>query len=298
MKAFGRLSAVILGVFAFTSILFAEESSGDTSARQRVEKLVAGLTPQSGEIRLPGGLAKLNLPDSLRYLSPADAKTVIESIWGNPPDPTPSLGLIVPKGFDPIGDNSWAAEISYEEDGHVKDDEANSINYDDMLKKMKAGTKAANEERTKAGYKPVELIGWAARPHYDQQTHKLYWAKEIKFGDNSENTLNYNIRILGRQGVLVVNAIAGMPQLAEIEAVTPEVLSSVDFTDGNRYADFNPSTDRVATYGIAALVAGGIATKMGFFKGLWIAVLAGKKFIILGAVALFAMVKKFFGSKG
>lgn len=297
MKAIGHFAAALLSIFAYPSLLCAEDAGEESSARQRIEKLAAGLTPQSGEIALPGGMAKLNLPDSLRYLSPADAKTVLVAIWGNPPGEENSLGMIVPKGFNPLSQDAWAAEVNYEQDGHIKDDEADSINYDDMLKKMKEGANAANAERTKAGYEPVELVGWAARPHYDRQTHKLYWAKEIKFGNDSENTLNYNIRILGRQGMLVVNAIANMKQLPEIEAVTPEVLSSVEFTDGNRYADFNPSTDRVATYGIAALVAGGIATKMGFFKGLWLAVLAGKKFIILGAVALFAAVKKFFSSK-
>jgi uncharacterized membrane-anchored protein len=299
MKAIGHFALALFSVFAAPSLLAAEESAEESQVRQRIEKLAAGLSPQSGEISLPGGKAKLNLPDSLRYLGPADAQTVLVSIWGNPPDKgDPSLGLIVPKGFNPMSDDCWAVDVSYEEDGHVKDDEADSINYDDMLKTMKEGTKSANAERVKAGYEPVELVGWAAKPHYDRQTHKLYWAKEIKFGDGPENTLNYNIRILGRQGMLVLNAIAGMPQLAEIEAATPELLSTVEFTDGNRYADFNPSTDRVATYGIAALVAGGIATKMGFFKGLWLAVLAGKKFIILGVIALAAAAKKLFSSKG
>ena len=45
----------------------------------------------------------------------------------------------------------------------------------------------------------------------------------------------------------------------------------VDFQEGHRYADFTESTDKVATYGIAALVAGGIAAKVGLFKGLWVA---------------------------
>jgi uncharacterized membrane-anchored protein len=36
----------------------------------------------------------------------------------------------------------------------------------------------------------------------------MYWAKEINFGGDSENTLNYNIRVLGRKGVLLLNFIA------------------------------------------------------------------------------------------
>jgi uncharacterized membrane-anchored protein len=297
MKFLGFPVAVLSALFVFPALLIGEETSDETKVLQRMEKLAAGLTPQSGEVLLPGGQARFSLPDSLRYLSPADARTVLVAIWGNPPDGFSSLGLIVPKGFDPLGMEAWAVDINYEEDGHIKDDDAESINYADMLVKMKEGAKAGNAERIKAGYDPVELVGWAATPHYDRATHKLYWAKEIKFGENPENTLNYNIRILGRQGVLVLNAIAGMPQLQEIESLTPELLSAVEFTEGNRYADFNPGTDRLATYGVAALVAGSVATKMGFFKGLWVAILAGKKFVIMGAIALIFGIKKLFSLK-
>ena len=72
--------------------------------------------------------------------------------------------------------------------------------------------------RVDAGYEPIELVGWATPPRYDSRTHKLYWAKELKFGDSDENTLNYNIRILGRRGVLVLNAVAGMSQLALVQS--------------------------------------------------------------------------------
>lgn len=288
---------VIALLCALGTPLPAEEDAEEAKARAQLQQLVAGLNFQKGDITLTGGMARLALPENLRFLDPKDTETVLVKIWGNPPDPEPSLGLIVPKGFDPLGEKSWAVAIDYEEDGHVKDNDAESINYDDLLKKMQEGAKEANAERIKEGYPPVEVIGWAAKPRYDKTTHKLYWAKEFKFGDSEENTLNYNIRILGRQGVLVLNAIAGMPQLAEIEAAAPEILSTVDFTEGNRYADFNGSTDRVATYGIAALVAGGVAAKAGLFKTLWIAVLAFKKFIIIGAIALFAAVKKLFGGK-
>ncbi len=110
-----------------------------------------------------------------------------------------------------------------------------------------------------------------------------------------ENTLN-NLRILGRKGVLNLNAVASMSQLAAIEQNAPKILSAVDFNPGSRYADFKAkSGDKVATYGIAALVAGGAAAKAGLFKGLWLAILAGKKFIIIGVAAIAAWIRKLFG---
>ena len=117
--------------------------------------------------------------------------------------------------------------------------------------------------------------------------HKLYWAKQLKFGGGNEDTLNYNIRILGRRGVLVLNAVAAMSQLPEIERNAPKILAALDFNPGNRYADFSEASgDKVASYGIAALVAGGVAAKLGLFKGLWVLLLGAKKFVIIGVVAL------------
>jgi len=88
-----------------------------------------------------------------------------------------------------------------------------------------------------------------------------------------------------------------MSRFPEIEKATPQILSMVDFNAGNRYADYTPGTDKIATYGLAVLVAGGIAAKAGLFKGLLVALLAMKKFLIIGVIAVLAFVKKIFGRK-
>jgi len=145
----------------------------------------------------------------------------------------------------------------------------------------------------KEGYDAIELVGWASPPRYDSVAKKLYWAKELKFGDSSEHTLNYNLRLLGRRGVLVLNAVANMDQLKLVESATPAILAAVNFQDGHRYADYKDGSDKVATYGLAALVAGGVAAKAGLFKGLLVALLALKKLLVVGVIALVAGVKKF-----
>lgn len=155
------------------------------------------------------------------------------------------------------------------------------------LRTMQHATRDANPERAKAGYATVELVGWAEAPRYDSVAHKLYWAKDLKFTDDSAHTLNYNIRVLGRRGVLVLNAVASMAK----------VIGFVEFNGGHRYADFIPGTDKVAEYGIAALIAGGLAAKAGLFKVLLGALIALKKFIALGLVAAAAFLRKLFGRK-
>jgi uncharacterized membrane-anchored protein len=223
---------------------------------------------------------------------------VLADLWGNPPEQSSgTLGMLVPKNVDLLSESSWAVVITYDEDGHVKDDDAEKINYTDLLKQMQDSTRQASAERQKKGYESIELVGWAAPPKYDHEGKKLYWAKELAFGAEPEHTLNYNIRILGRKGVLVLNAVAARKDMPLIEAATPDLLAAVSFDKGNRYEDFDKSTDKMATYGLAALVAGGVAAKMGLFKGLWIGILAFKKFIIAGVIGLVALVKRFFSKR-
>jgi uncharacterized membrane-anchored protein len=285
-------------LLALVMTVAAQESAPDEAQMPpALKQALADLKYQSGEIPLDGGLATLRLPENLRYLSGKDAETVLVKIWGNPPSEEKVLGMLLPAGKSPATAGTWGVIIQYEESGYVKDDDAAKINYTDLLKKMQDDARKANEAREKNGYPSIELVGWATPPRYDAQAKKLYWAKELKFGGDPDNTLNYNIRILGRRGVLVLNAVASISQLPEIEQTTPAILGAVDFQEGHRYVDFNPATDKVATYGLAALIAGGVLAKTGFFKVIIAAILAGKKFVIIGAAAIFAAVRKLFGRK-
>lgn len=290
---------MLLGLVIVFSSVHGLFGAADNEARKvELRGLSDRLKYQQGQIDLQGGLATIKLPDSFRYLDPAGAETLLTGIWGNPPSGKKSLGMIVPAGFDPFNEQTWCVVISYEEDGYVKDDDAGKINYPKLLKEMQEGTRKASAERVKSGYPAIELVGWAAAPRYDKQAHKFYWAKELKFGDSKEeNTLNYNLRLLGRRGILVLNAVSGMSQFPRIEEATPEILGMIDFSAGNRYADYTPGVDKMATYGLAALVAGGIAAKAGLFKGLLVALVALKKFVIIGVIALIALVKRIIGGR-
>ncbi len=260
--------------------------------------MASSLKWQTGSISLKDGLAKINLTDNFRFIGNEDARKVLHNMWGNPDDPD-ILGMIFPKDKGPLDRDSWAITINYEENGYVKDDDAEKIDYDDLLKKMQQQARDASPEREKEGYPSIELVGWAAPPRYDKATHKLYWAKDLKFGNEKSDTLNYDIRILGRRGVLVLGAISSMQDFPEIDQKVPQILAMVDFQPGNTYAEFDPKIDKVAEYGLAALVAGGAlagAAKLGLlaagFKWIVAGVLALKKLIIVVIVGIVAGVKK------
>ncbi|MFK5922796.1 MAG: DUF2167 domain-containing protein [Verrucomicrobiota bacterium] len=286
------LSSLICIISLSSSFLHADEKADQ---QKQLDAILAKIKYQDGTIAIGEGLATINLPSAYRYVDGAGTEIVLNQLWGNPPSDAQPLGMIVAAGFDPLSDEAWCVVIDYEEDGYVTDDDAESIDYSKLLKDMQAGIKEASKERVKEGYPAIDLVGWASPPHYDKETHKMYWAKEIKFGEEGEmNTLNYNLRLLGRHGVMVLNAIASMPQLDEIEQATPEILAMIDFDEGKRYADYSPGVDKVAGYGLAALVAGGVAAKTGLLKGLLLGLLAMKKFLIVGVIAVVAFLKKMF----
>jgi len=284
------LALVMTFTFAATS---AETNQTNAELARLEREAFSKLNYQKGEINLKNGVAKLKLTDNFRYLPPKDAKTVLVDLWGNPPG-LDTIGMIVPADLPLYATNAWAVIISYEEDGYVKDADANTIDYDKLLKTMRANIKKRNKEREKEGYPSLELLGWATPPHYDQTSHKLHWAKELKFSDSDENTVNYDIRVLGRKGVLSMNTVASMSSFESISKVSPEIVAMAEFNPGYRYSDFNGSSDKVATYGLAALVAGGIAAKAGFFKVLLVGILAAKKFIIIAVIGLGVYLKKLF----
>ena len=274
-----------------------EEAESDAVFSNKVMTFLKNLDYRTGTIGLGDKLATLNVPESFRFLGSAEAEKILR-LWGNPPSGEPPLGLLLPAGMTPLDSNTWAVIIQWSPDGYVKDDDAHKIDYADLLKTMQKACREESQERVKQGYDAIELVGWATPPRYDAASHKMYWAKELKFGDEPEHVLNYNIRVLGREGVLVLNAVASVSQLKDIEQATPQILGMVDFNPGKRYADFDPSKDRYAAYGLAALVAGGVAAKAGLFKGLIALLIAGKKFVIIGVVALAALIKKLFGRHG
>lgn len=287
------LRIVLLSLLSLSALgAFADDPAQPLSK----EAFEATLTYQHGVVALPQGIATLKIPAGFRYLSPADAKRILEQAWGNAQGDG-TLGMLFPSDVSPLDEQGWGVVITYEEDGHVSDEDADGIDYDQLMKDMQEGNAAANAERAKQGQAPVELLGWAARPYYDKVAKKLHWARELRFPDAPQATLNYNIRILGRKGVLVLNAVANMSQLATIQTRMTEVLAFTNFNPGYGYADFDPDVDKTAAYGLAALVVGGVAAKAGLFAKLFAFLIAGKKIIAVVVVALIALMRKVLAGK-
>ncbi len=223
--------------------------------------LLDKLDYQTGAVTLPGGVAEVEQQGGFYTLNDKDAQYVLEELWGNPKDDT-VLGMVFPIDATPLHD-TWGMVLTFEDIGYVSDEDADGYDYDVLLTGMKADVAEENSYRVQNGYDSIELIGWAETPHYDKEGRKLYWAKELAFGTDEINTLNYGIRALGRHGVLVMNVVGDMTMLESVRTAAPALLAMTSFTEGNRYADFDPSIDKVAVVGIGGLIAGKVLAKTG-----------------------------------
>jgi uncharacterized membrane-anchored protein len=227
------------------------------------------------------------------YFIPKPEGMRLMRAWGNVINPTTFLGL----AFGSQKQDRWTAKISFVKEGYVKDDEAKNWNADDLLAKLKEGTQNANDDRIARGFPELEVLGWVERPAYDATTHRLVWSlalKEKNASGSEPRTVNYKTYLLGREGYLTLNFITGADRIEAEKEIARTLLSNLSFAPGKRYEDFNSSTDKIAAYGIAALVGGLVAKKLGLLALVALFVVKFVKVIALGAAAVTAGIAKWF----
>jgi uncharacterized membrane-anchored protein len=228
------------------------------------------------------------------FFIPKAEGTRLMRAWGNVVSGETFLGLVA----SPRNEDQWIADISFIKEGYVKDDEAKNWDPDDLLSRLKDGTEAANEDRRERGYPEVELVGWVERPSYDGTTHRLVWSASSKLkgaGADRPQTVNYNTYLLGREGYFALDFIDAADRIEGDKATARDLLAHLSFAPGKRYEDFSTAAgDKVAAYGIAALVGGIAAKKLGMLALAGAFIVKFAKIIALGAVGLFAGVARLF----
>jgi uncharacterized membrane-anchored protein len=240
-------------------------------------------------VSLGNDVAELALSEQYVFADANDTRRLLKAM-GNTVDNS-EVGLVNPiaQGED------WMVVFEYNADGFVKDDDANEIDKDAILESYQKGTEAANEQRKERGIPGLHVTGWFEEPHYDKKTHNLVWALRAKSDDGSE-VVNYNMRLLGREGYMSVTLVDEPAKLAASRPKVEALLGGFRYKTGKSYAEWVPG-DKVAQYGLVALVAGGAgaaAVKTGLLAGLMKVLAKGGKAAILLLVAAGAGLKKMF----
>ncbi|HEY1226019.1 MAG TPA: DUF2167 domain-containing protein [Ramlibacter sp.] len=237
--------------------------------------------------------ATLKLPAGFVFIPQPEAEYVMRSMGNRGGDSL--TGLVFP-----MSEANWFAVVRYIQEGHIKDDDAKDWNADELLASLREGTEASNEERTKRGYPAMEVAGWAEAPKYDAATHRLVWSASTRDKGAKANDgmgVNYNTYALGREGYISLNLVTALADLPQDKQAALQLLGALEFNQGRRYADFNGSTDKVAAYGLAALVAGAAAKKLGLFAVLLAFAAKFAKVIVVAVGGAAWGIAKMFGRK-
>jgi len=263
-----------------------------TQMPPEIAAVVKSLQPTQGRVSLPAANATLDLGDKYDFYGSEDAKKILVQLWGNPSEGVEGvLGLVMPAGASPLSD-SWGAVVTYQEAGFVSDDDAADVDYDELLGQMREQETSENEQRKEAGYPEVHLAGWAKRPSYDPASHSVVWARDIVFANEPKHSLNYDVRSLGRKGVLSINLVSTMDKLPQVQHAAATFAKHAAFDTGSRYEDFDASIDKEAEYGIAGLVAAGAGVAAAKKLGLLAILLKFIKPIAIAGIAAFALLRK------
>jgi len=205
--------------------------------------------------------------------------------------------MIVPTGKN---DGSWFVVVRFDPAGYIKDDYAKDWNAAELLSNIKEGTEAGNAERRTRGIPELEILGWVEAPKYNVGAHQLVWSISSKDKNDSRaegRGINYNTYALGRDGYISMNLVTELKSIEAQKPLAHTLLAGLEFSNGKRYTDFDSSTDKVAAYGLAALVGGLAAKKLGLFAVMAAFILKFAKVFILGGVASFAVLGKWWANR-
>src|SRR6266704_1426392 len=218
-------------------------------------------------------VAHINIPTGYSFLDGKSTRALMQA--SGEPVSGQEMGLISPTN------EHWSVLFEFSDVGYVKDDDKDKLDADKLLASIKRGTAEANKERVKNGNTPLEIVGWEQPPRYDETTHNL--ERAIRATSEGRPILNYNTRLLGRKGVMEVVLIVEPDKLSDTLPAFRNLLAGYEFKTGQTYAEYRPG-DKVAKYGLAALVVGGAAVgaaKLGLFAGLAVLLKKAWKLVVL-----------------
>ena len=236
--------------------------------------------------------ATLNITDDEVFIPAAEANRIMAAL-GNSSTPE-RFGLVTEKS-----DNvRWMVDVTWIKEGYVRDGDAKEWQADAMLEDLKEGTERGNAERLARGIPALDVTGWVEKPAYDSASHRLVWSLSLQDRGapaGQPQTINYNTYALGREGYFSLDLITGSDTIGTDKLVARNLLGTLKYLPGKRYEDFSSSTDKVAAYGLGALVDVVAVKKLGLLGLIGVFLLKIWKLAAVALVGAGAAVRRFFG---
>ncbi|HEV2547815.1 MAG TPA: DUF2167 domain-containing protein [Stellaceae bacterium] len=282
----------VAGAVAVLCLAVITPAQAQMTPEQRREEVGKIPWVRNGSHKLGESSSTISIPPDHVAAFAADAVR-FESLVGN--------GGLAAKHVEAVVVNRRNEQVifqSFNDEGYVTLDDWKDVDAAAMLATIKENTEKGNAERARNGFAQVRVKDWLQQPTLDRDSNTVRWA--IVADDGSTPIVNAVALRLGRRGFEKLTWVGDAGAYAAVGGELDLMLRSHAFDPGSRYADY-VTGDKVAAYGVGALVAtmvGAKLAKVGLFAGLLVLL---KKFGVFAVVALGGVLAKFrralFGQK-
>jgi uncharacterized membrane-anchored protein len=263
-----RLAAICFGLCALSLAQASEPSpmpqpqrfTDATNAARRVT--VLGPAP----VRLAQRVV-FQLPEGLDYIPEPEAGLLLQAS-GQAADPS-LLGLIQPHRH-----GLWLITLHYDPIGYFAHGaDAPDWPHRELLKELQRTAVARNHARSDTLHNSatststsnqflMSLVDdeWLQAPVLDTKNHRVAWGIALhgvtSESETPKDIAAYAIHLLGRQGVISLRLIGPRATHTFDKERLHALLSTMRFLPGQRYEDFDPQHDAIATVSLNALITG------------------------------------------
>lgn len=277
-------SSVFALSFAGALMLAAASASADPPKTEAERSAVLDTIQwhDGGVFHLERSKATINVPNRFTVVLDADVRKFYEVV----------NGTSAPKNLEAmIVDGKTKSLVFYApvHEGYVRLDDWSDVDPDRMISEIRENTETANVQRRANGISPLHVVGWVEKPSLDRKANVVRWAIEATADEGA--VVNASALILGRHGYEKLVWVG--PKSEDPSVLLDVARSALIFDVGAEYKDYQAG-DRVAEYGIAALVATAVGAKTAAKFGLLalLAAFAKKGWVLI--VVFFGAVVSFF----
>jgi uncharacterized membrane-anchored protein len=252
-------------------------------------------TEAGTEVSLAEGAMKVKIPDGYRFLDKGQALFLFEITQNR--ELTSDLrkelqGILVTNGAF-LSQDSVIVFIEYYDEGYISDEDAASIDGEAMAAESDKEDARTNALAGKDDFTSANTV-WLQKPTYNIETHTFSFSNyfdEILHGEVLATTVNADVIALGRGGYYDATVVATKDHLDIVPKVIADTASSVVFSEGHTYADYNPATDKKSNITIGQIAAGVIGVKLLAKLGVWAVIAKFGKIIVVAVLAFSAKIR-------
>lgn len=251
---------VLLPCAIFATDSEIDDSQSDLTPRQRewLTQINSLNWLKSGTHKLPDSDSTITLPEGYIIVIGEDAKK--EREMGEALAPDDIEAVVNDENFDNTTIFQWV------ESGYISIDDWGDIDPRLLLESITENTELANVERRKRGYSLIHVVGWLKEPTLSRELNTVYWTVEAR-DDLGYSIVNSVALSLGRHGYERIVWVTDKGSYVPFGGHLEMMLKAHSFDPTFKYEDYVEG-DKMAGYGIAALVAASVGGKVAQATGL------------------------------